>query len=299
MYFLEPIFGVHLPDGLIQGPGIIAGWCTAFLLLLLGSRNLSNDEIPKISLLTAVFFLTSLFPIPVPGGPKTHLLLNGLIGIILGQRAILAIAPALFLQSLLFAHGGFLSLGLNICIMTIPALFIGLIAKIIQKPLILGKPATKLSICFCLIITSIFSVTAGILMLAWQFKYEEKSEIINRVFLFLASPASILGFTIASMIVSWALFRSRNGMLFAFGFFIGLFGVLLTIFLHTTTMLFCSVPYLEPIIFITCMIHLPLAIAEGLTVGIMVSFLAKVKPDLLNPIAFSQKEQSSIIERKA
>ena len=26
MHFFEPIFGVHLPDGLIQGPGIIAGW---------------------------------------------------------------------------------------------------------------------------------------------------------------------------------------------------------------------------------------------------------------------------------
>ena len=42
-----------------------------------------------------------------------------------------AIAPALFLQSLLFAHGGFLSLGLNICVMTIPALFISHFAKII------------------------------------------------------------------------------------------------------------------------------------------------------------------------
>ena len=95
MYFFEPIFGVHLPDGLIQGPGIITGWCIALLLLLLGSRNLSNDEIPKISLLTAVFFLTSLFPIQVPGGPKTHLLLNGLIGVILGQRAVLAIIEGL------------------------------------------------------------------------------------------------------------------------------------------------------------------------------------------------------------
>jgi cobalt/nickel transport system permease protein len=296
MHFLDPIFGVHLPDGLIQGPGIIAGWCVAFLLLLVGSRNLSNDEIPKISLLTAVFFLTSLFPIPVPGGPKTHLLLNGLIGVILGQRAILAIAPALFLQSLLFAHGGFLSLGLNICVMTIPALFIRSFAKIIQKPLILGNPVTQLTICFCIIITSIFAVTAGILMLAWQFKYDEKSEIINQVFLFLVSPASIFGFTIASMVISWILLRSRNGMLFALGFFIGLLGVLLTIVLHTTTMLFCSVPNLEPIIFITCMIHLPLAIAEGLSMGLMISFLAKVKPDLLSSIGYGQKEQGPIVE---
>ena len=290
MCFFEPIFGVHLPDGLIQGPGIISGWCIAFLLILWGGRNLDNEEIPKISLLTAVFFLTSLFPIQVPGGPKTHLLLNGLIGVILGQRSVLAIAPALFLQSPLFAHGGLLSLGLNICVMTLPALMISPFAKIIQKPLLLGKPPIQLSICFIIIITSIFAVTAGVLMLAWQLKYDEKSEIVNQVVLFLVSPISILGFTITSIIVSWILFKSRNGMLFAMGFFIGLLGVLFTIFLHTFTMLVCAVPNMEPIIFITCMIHLPLAIIEGLTVGIMLSFLAKVKPQLLNPIGYSPTE---------
>lgn len=290
MCFFEPIFGVHLPDGLIQGPGIIAGWGIAFLLLLLGGRNLSNDEIPKISLLTAVFFLTSLFPIQVPGGPKTHLLLNGLIGVILGHRAVLAIAPALFLQSLLFAHGGFLSLGLNICVMTIPALLINPFAKIIQKPLLMGKPIIQLSICFFIILTSIFASIAGVLMLIWQLKSVEKSEIVKQVFLFLASAPSIVGLIITSTIITWILFKSRNGMLFALGFFIGLLGVLFTIFLHTVTMLVCAVPNMEPIIFITCMIHLPLAIIEGLTVGIMLSFLIKVKPQLLNPIGYRQNE---------
>ena len=47
-------------------------------------------------------------------------------------------------------------------------------------------------------------------------------------------------------------------------------------------MLICAVPNLEPIIFITCMIHLPLAIIEGLAVGIMLCYLGKVKPELLN-----------------
>ena len=298
MHFFEPIFGVHLPDGLIQGPGIIAGWIIALLLLLLGSRHLANDEIPKISLLTAVFFLASLFPIQVPGGPKTHLLLNGLIGVILGQRAVLAIAPALFLQSLLFAHGGFLSLGLNICVMTIPALFISHFAKIIQKPLLQGKPTIQLSICFSIIITSIFATIAGILMLVWQFKYDEKSEILNHIFLYIASPISLIGFTIGSMIATWVLFKSRNGMLFALGFFIGLLGVLFTILLHTTTMLICAVPNLEPIIFITCMIHLPLAIIEGLAVGIMLCYLGKVKPELLNPIGYKAIETSTISQIK-
>ena len=94
------------------------------------------------------------------------------------------------------------------------------------------------------------------------------------------------------------IFKSRNGMLFALGFFIGLLGVLFTILLHTTTMLICAVPNLEPIIFITCMIHLPLAIIEGLAVGIMLCYLGKVKPELLNLIGYKAIETSTISQIK-
>jgi hypothetical protein len=46
------------------------------------------------------------------------------------------------------------------------------------------------------------------------------------------------------------------------------------------------------------MIHLPLAIVEGLTVGIMLSFLAKVKPEMLNLIGYKQNEDYLIIKNE-
>src|SRR5262249_40153720 len=56
-------------------------------------------------------------------GPTTvHLLLNGLVGVLLGRRAALAIPVGLFLQAALLGHGGFQTLGINSCIMVLPAL---------------------------------------------------------------------------------------------------------------------------------------------------------------------------------
>lgn len=293
-----PIFGVHLPDGLIQGPWVLAGWLVAILLILVSSRNLTDEEIPRISLLTAVFFLTSLVPIQVPGGPKTHLLLNGLIGIILGQRSVLAIAPALLLQSLLFAHGGFLSLGLNISVMSIPALLMNPLARLIQIPLVSNKAWLQFSTCTLVLILCLTSITSGILLLFEHFKFENKQEIVSQLLAFLISPATILGIVSTSGIVSLVLLKSTNGKMFTLGFLVGLTGFLFTIFFHTAVMLLGGVPNLEPIILITCLIHLPLAIVEGLTVGFMVNFLAKVKPDLLIPIGYNPRNNSDIHSEK-
>src|SRR5207302_5573020 len=76
---------------------------------------------PRIALLTAAFFVASSMHIPVPPA-SVHLLLNGLVGVILGWRAPLAIAVGLLLQALLLGHGGFLAVGVNTCVVTVPAL---------------------------------------------------------------------------------------------------------------------------------------------------------------------------------
>ncbi|MFN6051235.1 MAG: energy-coupling factor ABC transporter permease, partial [Planctomycetia bacterium] len=128
----SPILALHMPDGLIEGHWLALGWVCAGLLAWFGTRRLADSDIPKIALLCAVFFITSIIPIQIPGGPRAHLLLNGLIGIILGRQCVLAFAPALFLQAVLFSHGGFLTLGLNLCVMSLPALlsrqlFVGLL----------------------------------------------------------------------------------------------------------------------------------------------------------------------------
>jgi cobalt/nickel transport system permease protein len=50
-----------------------------------------------------------------------HLILNGLAGVILGWSAFVSIFFGLFLQSFLLLHGGITAIGVNACMMGLPA----------------------------------------------------------------------------------------------------------------------------------------------------------------------------------
>src|SRR6516162_7120099 len=108
-------FAVHISDGVLTTPWLAVGFGGLALLLLIGCRRVRDEEIPRIALLTAAFFVASLIHLRV--GPTTvHLLLNGLVGVVLGRRAGLAIPVGLLLQALLFQHGGITTLGVNACV---------------------------------------------------------------------------------------------------------------------------------------------------------------------------------------
>jgi cobalt/nickel transport system permease protein len=72
--------------------------------------------------MTSTFFVASLIHVPLPGAGSVHLVLNGLMGIILGWACIPAILVALFLQAVLFQFGGLVVFGTNTFIMATPSL---------------------------------------------------------------------------------------------------------------------------------------------------------------------------------
>ncbi len=115
---------VHLSDGVLSPAWLIAGFAGMALLMLPAMLRVRDEEIPRIALLTAAFFVASLLHVRL-GPTSVHLLLNGLVGVILGWRAGLAIPVGLTLQALLLGHGGFYTLGVNACILTLPALLMG------------------------------------------------------------------------------------------------------------------------------------------------------------------------------
>ncbi|MEM9156520.1 MAG: cobalt transporter CbiM [Cyanobacteria bacterium J06642_2] len=117
---------MHVPDGFLPLPIILGGYATTGALTWLSLRHidrLPNPQaaIPRASLLTAAFFVASWIHIPVPPA-SVHLVLNGLLGTILGYFAIPAIAIGLFFQAIMFNHGGLSTLGVNAAMMGIPAL---------------------------------------------------------------------------------------------------------------------------------------------------------------------------------
>ena len=118
------LFAVHIPDGhVLTSTWLIGGYLVAGILVLMGSWRIRDEEIPQVALLTAAFFVVSLIHVPVPGLPTSaHLLGNGLLGVVLGRRAALAIPLGLLLQAVLLQHGGLTTLGVNTCVMVLPAL---------------------------------------------------------------------------------------------------------------------------------------------------------------------------------
>src|SRR5437588_9406630 len=119
-FSLQTLWAVHISDGVLTGPWLGGGFVLAALLVFFGAWRIRDEEIPQVALLTAAFFVASLVHVRL-GPTSVHLLLNGLLGLVLGVRAGLAIPVGLFLQAALIGHGGFMTLGVNSCVLTLPA----------------------------------------------------------------------------------------------------------------------------------------------------------------------------------
>ncbi len=127
---------MHIPDGILPPAICISGYAvmggvTWFSLSQINRKSNPQEEIPKASLLTAAFFVSSLIHIPIPPF-SIHFILNGLMGVILGFYAFPAILIGLFFQAIFFQHGGLSTLGINAVIMGIPALIAGQIWSLHQ-----------------------------------------------------------------------------------------------------------------------------------------------------------------------
>lgn len=118
----------HIPDGVLSAPVLIGGAALAVGGLALGLRRLDEADIPKTAILAAVFFVASLVAVPV-GPSSVHLLLSGLMGLVLGTRAILAVFVGLLLQAVLFGFGGLTSLGVDVVDIAFPGVILGLVAR--------------------------------------------------------------------------------------------------------------------------------------------------------------------------
>lgn len=103
---------MHISDGIISTPVCIAANVVAIGLVWYSGRKATSEEIPRMGMTGAALFVASLIHFPI-AGTSIHLGLFGIAGIILGKRAFPVIFTALLFQSLIFQHGGLLTLGVN------------------------------------------------------------------------------------------------------------------------------------------------------------------------------------------
>lgn len=217
---------MHIPDGILTpevviGGYVTAGALTAFSLRQINKRNQDPTEnVPKAALLTATFFVASWIHIPVPP-TSVHLILNGLLGVVLGWYAVPAILVGLFLQAVMFQHGGLTTLGVNATMMGIPAL-----------------------------------IGYQIFMLRTRFKF--KSPVATNVFAF---AGGAVGLGLAALIA---------------------FAILIT-----SIPTYIDVGAERAAITTLTVAHLPLAVIEGLFTMLIISFLLRVRPDMVESNALT------------
>lgn len=111
---------MHISEGVLSAPVLISGIALAAAGTAVGFKKLDYEKIPQVAVLSAGFFIASFVHVPV-GPSNVHLILNGLMGLLLGWVAFPAILVGLLLQAILFQYGGLTSLGVNVVIMSFPA----------------------------------------------------------------------------------------------------------------------------------------------------------------------------------
>jgi cobalt/nickel transport system permease protein len=195
------LWAMHISDGVLTAPWLAAGFALSGLLALLAAYRVREEEIPRIAVLSAAFFVATLMHLPL-GPTRVHLLLNGLVGVVLGRRAPLAILIGLALQAALLGHGGFTTIGVNACVMTLPALLAAALFSLMRRFTWFGRGRNAVTwLCGCLL--GMISVLATLVLQAAVLLWggaEDWSGIVRLVFLahlpLVALEGVVLGFTV-------------------------------------------------------------------------------------------------------
>jgi cobalt/nickel transport system permease protein len=274
------LWAVHISDSILDawcwGGGLVA----AALLAVIGAWRIRDEEIPRVALLTAAYFVASAIHLPV-WPTSIHLLLNGLVGILLGWRACLAIPIGVLLQYLLIQHGGFYTVGVNSVVQIVPALAAWCLFACLSRLPWLHRPwfrAALVGLCCAVALgTTVYSVT-----LLWSnFLHRHRLLDLSWANEITFHPVTLSLILVVSGAIAWVQRRLRYAPEFALGLLIGLLTVLFTVVLNNLVLLWGGErEWREPALLILVG-SVPLAVIEGLVLGFTVAFLARVKPELL------------------
>jgi cobalt/nickel transport system permease protein len=277
----SPLLAVHISDGVLAPSWLAGGFLLAALLALRGGWRIRDEEIPRVALLSAAFFIISLLHVPL-GPTRVHLLLTGLVGVLLGWRAALAVPVGLFLQAVLLHHGGLTSLGVNSCIMVLPALLawklFGLTRTLpwVRRPwfrsaLVAGSTAVW-------VLSLAFSLT--LLLTNWDAGRGQLD--FGPALATTFHPLTLGGALAVSLLVAWAERRLGHAPEFPVGLLVGEVAVLATALLNCLALVLGGEENFQTVALAVLVAHLPIAVVEGVILGFTVGFLARVRPDLLD-----------------
>ncbi len=198
---------MHIAEGVLSPTALAAGYALTAVGTAVGLRRLDHDRLMGVAILAAAFFVGSLIHVPV-GVTSAHLLLNGLLGVLLGWAAFPAILAALVLQALLFQFGGPVVLGVNACTMGYAGVLAGGVFRMVYR--LWPSPAGLRCAAFC---GGALGVAGAALLTAVALEYSDEGFAAAARLLFAAHLPIMLAEGLVTMFTVSFLFRTRPEML--------------------------------------------------------------------------------------
>lgn len=196
---------MHISEGVLSPAILGLGAALTVGGTALGLRRLDYDRLMTVAILAAAFFVGSLIHIPI-GPSSAHLIVNGLLGVILGWAAFPAILVALMLQSVLFQYGGFTVLGVNAFNMAFPAV----LSFLLLRPLLSRPGRMRATAAFC---CGAFSVAGAAVLTAASLAFTDEGFLQAAQLLFLAHVPVMIVEGIVTMLAISFLSRVRPEIL--------------------------------------------------------------------------------------
>jgi cobalt/nickel transport system permease protein len=281
------LWAVHISDGVLADRWWLGGFAVAGLLALLAAWRIREEEIPKIALLTAAFFVASLLQIRV-GPTSVHLLLNGLVGVVLGWRAGLAIPIGLALQVALLGHGGFTTIGVNSVIQVMPALLAWQLFGALHHAHWLLRPWFRASLVGAAAAVWLLGLVFSVVLISTNplsaLDPDDPRLDPAQAIAATVNPLTLSVIVSLAALAAWVEHRLKNAPEFSLGLLVGETAVLATTLLNCLVLLWGGREDWHTLALLVFVAHLPIAAIEGIVLGFAVGFLARVKPEMLGRI---------------
>jgi len=274
------LFAVHIADSILSPMWWGGGLLVAAILIAWAAFRLAPEMIPRIGLLTAAFFVASSIHVRV-GPTSVHLLLNAVVGIMLGHRAALAIFQGLILQYVLLSHGGITSVGVNVCILTIPGMIGGLLFPLLIRWKFLQSRFARWVMVSVSAFVFLVLASASVELLIAQQRGELKLFALEWDQMATLRPIWLSVWGVVALVFGWLEREWENSPTFPLGLLIGVMVASLTVVANFVVLLLGGEDDWRTLAVLVLMAHLPIIALEGIITGFTVSFLMKVKPELL------------------
>jgi cobalt/nickel transport system permease protein len=282
------LFAVHIADGVLTPAWLAGGFVVAAVLLILSLRRIDEHTVVRVGLFTAAFFVASQVHIPIGVG-SVHLLLNGVVGLVLVRFAPLAITVGLLLQAVLFGHGGLLTLGVNACVLGLPALLAGYGYPYLRR--VSGRRRWIILV-FLWIVLAVWAIVAvaAVEGVARTFAGERQFTRAGLAEWQALAPTTLSAAFGITAVGAVLIRRLDRELTWACGVAIGLVTSLLTVLLNAAALAWGGMEDWRALVMLVLVAHLPVVAIESLATGVVVRYLERVKPEWLATSDHSPKQ---------